>query len=87
LVYPFPLRYKNHAEFGCHLLLPWTKADDLVAGFEEARRFGGDFCLATHYWEIDDHMAEVLRIIVEHARHAGAHFVPADALFESVPRS
>ena len=82
LVYPFPLRYKNHAEFGCHLLLPWTKPEDLVAGFEEARRFGGDFCLATHYWEIDDHMAAALRTIVEHAERAGARFVPADALFD-----
>lgn len=82
LVYPFPLRYKKHAEFGCHLLLPRTQADALIAGFQEARRFGGDFCLATHYWEIDDHMASVLRAVVEHAERAGARFVAADALFE-----
>lgn len=82
LVYPFPLRYKKHAEFGCHLLLPWTQADELIAGFEEARRFGGDFCLATHYWEIDDQMARVLRTVVEHAERSGARFVAADALFE-----
>ena len=82
LIYPFPLRYKRHAEFGCHLLLPWTQADELLAGFEEARRLGGDYCLATHYWEIDDHMAGVLRKVVEHAERAGARFVPADALFE-----
>ena len=54
----------------------------VLAGFEEARRLGGDFCLATHYWEIDDHMAAVLRTVVEHAERAGAQFVPADALFE-----
>jgi hypothetical protein len=82
LIYPFPLRYKRHAEFGCHLLLPWTQADELLAGFDEARRLGGDFCLATHYWEIDDHMAAVLRAVVQHAEQAGARFVPADALFE-----
>lgn len=82
LIYPFPLRYKRHAEFGCHLLLPWTRADELLAGFEEARRLGGDYCLATHYWEIDDQMAGVLRTVVEHAERAGARFVPADALFE-----
>ena len=84
LIYPFPLRYKNHAEFGCHLLLPWTQADELIAGFDEARRFGGDFCLATHYWEIDDHMAGVLRAVVERAARAGATFVPADVLFQRV---
>lgn len=83
LIYPFPLRYKNHAEFGCHLLLPWTRAEDLVAGFEQARRFGGDYCLATHYWEIDDQMAAALRTVVEHAERAGARFVPADELFAS----
>lgn len=82
LVYPYPLRYKNHAEFGCHALLPWTTADDLLAGFEQARRFGGDFCLATHYWEIDDRMGSVLRTVVDHAERAGAQFVAADALFE-----
>ena len=82
LIYPFPLRYKRHAEFGCHLLLPWTQADELLAGLEEARRLGGDFCLATHYWEIDGHMAGVLRTVVDHAERAGAQFVPADALFE-----
>ena len=82
LICPFPLRYKKHAEFGCHLLLPWTTADDLLAGFEQARRLGGDFCLATHYWEMDDHMAAVLRTVVEHAERASARFVAADALFE-----
>jgi hypothetical protein len=82
LIYPFPLRYKNHAEFGCHLLLPWTQADELIAGFEQAQRLGGDFCLGTHYWEIDDQMAGVLWTIVEHAEKAGARFVPADELFE-----
>ena len=82
LIYPFPLRYKNHAEFGCHLLLPWTESEDLLSGFEEARRLGGDFCLATHYWEIDDRMAEALREVVEHAERVGARFVAADDLFE-----
>jgi peptidoglycan/xylan/chitin deacetylase (PgdA/CDA1 family) len=82
LIYPFPLRYKNHAEFGCHLLLPWTTAEELLGGFEEARRLGGDYCLATHYWEIDDHMVTVLRTVVDHAERAGARFVAADALFE-----
>src|SRR5215208_7109857 len=59
LIYPYPLRYKNHAEFGCHLLLPWTSGDELLAGFDQAYRFDGDYCLATHYWEIDDRMATV----------------------------
>ena len=48
---------------------------------EEARRFGGDFCLATHYWEIDDRLAGILAALIEHADRAGARWVPADELF------
>ena len=43
----------RHAEFGCHSLIPGTTLEELISGFEEARRAGGDFCLATHYWEVD----------------------------------
>src|SRR5204862_5593004 len=52
-VYPRVLRYARHAEFGCHSLIPGTTVDELKAGFDEARAHGGDFCLATHYWEVD----------------------------------
>jgi citrate lyase subunit beta/citryl-CoA lyase len=57
------------------------EARELVAAFEEARRFGGDFCLATHYWEIDDRLAGILDALIEHAERAGVEWVPADALF------
>ena len=82
LIYPFPLRYKNHAEFGCHLLKRETSVEELLTHFEEARQAGGDFCLATHYWEIDDRMAEVLRRVVGHAGRSGVQFVAADRLFD-----
>jgi hypothetical protein len=83
IVYPFPLRYSGHAEFGCHALIPGTTLDRLIAGFEEARRFGGDFCLATHYWELDETMLAALRGLLDHAQRAGARFVHADELFEA----
>ena len=44
-------------------------------------RFGGDFCLATHYWEIDDRLAGMLDAIIAHADRAGVEWVPADELF------
>ena len=50
---PHVLRYADHAEFGCHSLIPGTTLEELVAGFDEARAAGGDFCLATHYWEVE----------------------------------
>lgn len=81
MVYPYPLRYQGHAEFGCHPLIPGTRLEALIEGFEEARRFGGDFCLATHYWEIDAAMLAILRDLIDHAQRAGATFVHADELF------
>ena len=60
LVYPHVLRYRNHGEFGCYGLIPNTTFEDLKRGFDEARAAGGDFCLATHYWEVDAALKRVL---------------------------
>ena len=81
-VYPHVLRYADHAEFGCHSLVPGTTLDELVAGFEAARRFGGDFCLATHYWEVSDEMRGVMLRLIDHAaRVPELRFVSAEELF------
>src|SRR5262245_23560751 len=82
LVYPFVLRYGNHAEFGCHGLIPGTTFDELRRGFDEARTAGGDFCLATHYWEIAAAMFGVLRRLLDYvSRFNDVRFVPAEGLF------
>lgn len=84
LVYPHPLRYERHAEFGCHGLIPETTLEHLVAGLDEARRFGGDFCLATHYWEVDARLKDVLLRFLDHAEKLpGVQFVTAEELFEA----
>jgi predicted deacetylase len=81
-VYPYVLRYARHAEFGCHSLIPGTRLDDLVAGFDEARQAGGNFCLATHYWEVDAAMKDVLKRFLDHAARApGVEFVSCETLF------
>jgi hypothetical protein len=81
-VYPHVLRYGRHAEFGCHSLVPGTTIDALTTGFDEARRVGGDFCLATHYWEIDEALKSVMvRLLDYAARHADVRFVAAEELF------
>jgi hypothetical protein len=83
LVYPHVLRYRRHAEFGCHSLVPGTTVEDLVSGFEEARRAGGDFCLATHYWEVDAILKDVMRRFLDHvSRIPDTRFVAAEAIFE-----
>jgi Uncharacterized protein conserved in bacteria (DUF2334) len=82
LVYPFVLRYGQHAEFGCHSLIPGTTVDELVQGFSEARDAGGDFCLATHYWEVDAAIKDVLcRFLDYAARFSDVRFVAAEDLF------
>jgi len=81
-VYPFVLRYRHHAEFGCHSLVPGTTFEELVRGFDEARALGGDFCVATHYWEIDRPMHDVLMRTLDYAAgFADVRFVPAEELF------
>ena len=81
-VYPHVLRYADHAEFGCHSLIPGTSLEELVAGFEEARRAGGDFCLATHYWEVSEAMKLVMLRLLDHAaQYADVRFVAAEELF------
>ncbi len=82
LVYPHVLRYRNHAEFGCYGLIPNTTFDDLQRGFDEARAAGGDFCLATHYWEVDATLKAVLLQFLDYA--AGfddVKFVAVETLF------
>ncbi len=82
LIYPFVLRYADHAEFGCHSLIPGTTVDELRAAFDEARSAGGDFCLATHYWEVDAALKTVLMRFLEYvAGDRDVRFVAAEELF------
>jgi hypothetical protein len=84
LIYPHVLRYRSHAEFGCHSLIPGTTTDELVTGFERARAAGGHFCLATHYWEVDATLKDVLRRFLDHvSRVPEARLVAAEQLFEA----
>jgi len=82
LIYPHVLRYADHAEFGCHSLVPGTTFEDLKDAFDEARQAGGHFCLATHYWEVTDEMKVVmLQLLTYAARDRSVRFVPAEELF------
>jgi predicted deacetylase len=84
LVYPHVLRYRNHGEFGCHGLIPHTSFEELQRGFDEARAAGGDFCLATHYWEVDATLKRVLVRFLDYAAGcAEVRFVPVEELFHS----
>ena len=83
LVYPHVLRYRNHSEFGCHGLIPKTTFEELKAAFDEARAAGGDFCLATHYWEVDAALKGVLVKFLDYAAtFPDTKFVPVEQLFQ-----
>jgi len=82
MVYPFPLRYRTHAEFGCHSLVPGTTREQLKREFDEAHDLGGDFCIATHYWEVDEAMKGILIDVLDYASsRPGVRFVRAEELF------
>ena len=82
-VFPHVLRYRRHAEFGCHGLIPGTTFDELKRGFDEARAAGGHFCLATHYWEVDSTLKDVLvRFLDYAASFPDVEFVAIERLFD-----
>ena len=82
LIYPFVLRYADHAEFGCHSLIPGTTVEELTTAFDEARSADGDFCLATHYWEVDAAMKTVMMKFIDYvSRDRDVQFVAAEELF------
>jgi hypothetical protein len=82
LIYPYVLRYADHGEFGCHSLIPGTTVNELADAFDEAKEAGGDFCVATHYWEVDAAMKNVLLKFLDYAaRDRDVRFVAAEELF------
>lgn len=84
MIYPHVLRYGRHAEFGCYSLVPGTTIEELIDGFEEARKAGGHFCVATHYWEVDHVLKGVLRKLIDYASQFNdVRFVPAERLFDA----
>jgi len=50
--YPRAMRFKNHWVLNCYSLTPSTRLEELMQGLELVVKYNGDFCLATHYWEI-----------------------------------
>ena len=52
--YPFSMQFKDHNELDCYSLIPSTHLEDLIQKLDLARRYNGDFCLATHYWEVSN---------------------------------
>jgi len=41
-------------------LISLTSLEDIIQKLDLARRYNGDFCLTTHYWEIDEKLSRLL---------------------------
>jgi hypothetical protein len=62
--------------------VPGTTVEALSAGLDEARRAGGDLCVATHYWELDAALRPVLTAFLDvAAAQRDVRFVRAEELF------
>ena len=84
MVFPHVLRYRKHAEFGCHGLIPGTTFEELQRAFDEARAANGHFCLATHYWEVDPALKQVLVRFLDYAAgFPDVKFVAIERLFDT----
>ena len=83
MVFPHVLRYRKHSEFGCHGLIPGTTFEALRQAFDEARAANGHFCLATHYWEVDPALKQVLLQFLDYAAgFPDVKFVAIERLFD-----
>jgi hypothetical protein len=50
---PWVLELGDHREISGNAVTPTSKLHENEARYESARRLGGVFCAATHYWELD----------------------------------
>lgn len=54
--YPMVMRFGSHYELGCFSLIPLTRIEELIRAFSLVKEYNGDFCLATHHWEMNTKM-------------------------------
>lgn len=82
--YPYVLDFDNHKEFGCYSLIGSTHFEDLFARLRFAEKKKGDFCVATHYWEVlaADLKPTLMQLIREAQTIEGIQFVTVDQLWE-----
>jgi len=83
LFYPYPIKVRNHTELHVHSLTPVTSISSLKLALHKVRRFDGYFCLASHYWELYEHinnnrdltLKEIITGILEHLNKHDENFV------------
>lgn len=84
LSYPYVLKFNDHKEMACYSFNKHTDIKYLYDGFKYAFKKNGNFCLATHYWEINQ-SKEMLNNFYKFIKYVknqkNVEFVKASELF------
>lgn len=83
--YPNVLDFGDHKELTCYSLTPPVGFEMLQAGFDFYYKMNGSFCLATHYWELENNqkMRKTFKEFWEYANEKeGIEFCSIDKLME-----
>jgi hypothetical protein len=88
LTFPWLLRSGGMGELDCLWLMPGDTVDKLLGFAERIRLIRGTFCLATHYWELNQNLElrEVLHGFIDRIKgDRGIRFPFLDRIFNGVP--
>ena len=81
-LYPYVLDFGTHREFSCVPLVPGTSLKNLRSHLDFAYTCGGDFCVSTHYWELNGDLLGILYELIDYAHGlTGLRFCTASQLF------
>jgi len=82
--YPYILKLKDHKEMACYSFNKNTDINYLKRGFDYVFQKNGNFCIATHYWELnqDKKMLKTFYEFLEYVKkQKNIEFVKASELF------
>jgi len=82
--YPFVMDYGSHKELACQGLVPGVTDRQLQNALAECKKLAAPFCLATHYWELNQHpqMRKIMYKLFE-PEDKELSFVTCETLFNN----
>lgn len=82
--YPYILKFKDHKEMACYSFNKNTDINYLKNGFEYVLQKNGNFCIATHHWELLQNkkmLFDFYEFIKYVKKHKNIKFIKASELF------
>jgi hypothetical protein len=82
-VYPFLIRFTTLTNLDCLSLIPTKfRVDDLLNFYRIVKKRRGIYCLATHYWEIEDNNKKTIHEFIKNiSKDPEVRFVLASDIF------